>query len=253
MTGRALDYDRTSIPDGYDRARDHGPQYLDLWMRTVAAVMPRERIRSILDLGCGTGRFSYSLAESFGATVIAIDPSSRMLAKACAKRGTRSVHPIAARGENVPLPAASIDLVFISMVFHHFSAPAQAAGECRRVLRGHGRVFLRGGSSDRIASYPYVPFFPESLPLLAEMLPSCARTREPFERAGFRTIMQELLVQQIAATHAEYADKLEAGGDSVLARLSASDFAAGVDRLRAHARRVDPEPVTEPIDYFVFG
>ncbi|MES2176744.1 MAG: hypothetical protein V4550_02675 [Gemmatimonadota bacterium] len=50
------DYDRTDIPTGYDRARDHGPEVLDLWMRTIAAHVEGRSITRILDLGCGTGR-----------------------------------------------------------------------------------------------------------------------------------------------------------------------------------------------------
>ena len=30
-------YDSTTLPAGYDRARDHGPENLALWMRAVAA------------------------------------------------------------------------------------------------------------------------------------------------------------------------------------------------------------------------
>jgi hypothetical protein len=77
--------------------------------------------------------------------------------------------------------------------------------------------------------------------------------RAVFEGAGFDTLRQDLLEQRVAATHSEYADKLEAGGDSVLARLDGADFQAGLARLRAHASRIDPQPVTELIDWFAFG
>ena len=32
---RPMDYDATAVPLGYDRGRTHGPEMLDLWMRTV--------------------------------------------------------------------------------------------------------------------------------------------------------------------------------------------------------------------------
>ena len=254
MEQSPLDYDTTNIAAVYDRARDHGPAVRNLWMRAVEAeTRGRGEIDSILDLGCGTGRFSRALSDHFGARVLAIDPSTTMLAEARSKQDTPQVRHALARGEEVPLDDGSIDLIFMSMVFHHFSNPAQVAGECRRVLRPKGIAFMRAGVTDRIDSYPYVPFFPASIPLLYRILPSCAYIREVFEKAGFRCVTQEILVQEIAATHGEYCDKLEAGGDSVLARLSEDEFLTGIAKLRALCADVDPEPVVEPIDYFAFG
>ena len=80
-----MDYDLTDIPEGYDRGRDHGPEFLDLWMNKIESHLDGRRITEILDLGCGTGRFSEGLAVKFDATVIGIDPSRKMLERARAK------------------------------------------------------------------------------------------------------------------------------------------------------------------------
>jgi ubiquinone/menaquinone biosynthesis C-methylase UbiE len=52
-----MDYDATDIASTYDRGRDHGPEFLDLWMNVVASHVRDQRTKTILDLGCGTGRF----------------------------------------------------------------------------------------------------------------------------------------------------------------------------------------------------
>src|SRR5436190_22356440 len=72
-----MDYDATEIPAGYDRGRDHGPEVLDLWMNAIASHLGGQSINTILDLGCGTGRFSEALAIRFDAEVIGIDPSKK--------------------------------------------------------------------------------------------------------------------------------------------------------------------------------
>jgi hypothetical protein len=113
-------------------------------------------------------------------------------------------------------------------------------------------VLLRAGTSDRISEYPYVPFFPEAVPLLKSRLPSVGFMRGTFESAGFQTAATELVVQTIAPTFLAYADKLAAGGDSILASLSQDALDAGMSALRAHANAVDPLPVSEPIDFLVF-
>ena len=156
------DYDLTDIPAGYDRARNHGPEVLDLWMRTVADHVESGSVRRILDLGCGTGRFSEALAARFDADVIGLDPSFKMLQVAREKQRDARVHYELGRAEAIPLPPRSIDMVFISMSLHHFTDPSVAAHECRRVLTDAGTVVIRTATRDQIPSYPYVPFFASS-------------------------------------------------------------------------------------------
>src|SRR5260370_22160546 len=234
-----MDYDATDIPVTYDRGRDHGPEVLNLWMDVVSSSVKDRQIKTILDLGCGTGRFSEALAVRFRAEVIGIDPSEKMLEQARNKRRDHRVRHVRGRGESIPLPDNSVDLIFMSMSFHHFDDPNRAARECRQVLRDGAIAFLRAGTRERIPSYPYVDFFPESLPILEECLPATAFVREVFGAAGFRTVKFEVITQEIARSYSAYAEKLSAGADSVLARLSQSEFAAGMEALRSHAARVN--------------
>lgn len=253
-----MDYDATDIAVTYDRGRDHGPEFLKLWMGVISSHVKDQRIQTILDLGCGTGRFSEALANHFNAAVIAVDPSNKMLDQARSKQHDRRIRYEPGRGETIPLPSNSVDLIFMSMIFHHLEDPKLVAEECRRVVRGDrdkrygGTVFLRAGTRERISSYPYVDFFPESRPILEEVLSTSSLMREVFESAGFRTTAQELVTQEIAPSYAVYAEKLAAGADSVLARLSRSDFESGMRALRARAAHGDDEAVFEPIDVFVF-
>lgn len=153
-----MNYDLTKIPAAYDRCRDHGPEVLNLWMNAIQARLEREPISRILDLGCGTGRFSESLAIRFDAEVIGVDPSIKMLDIARRKAHDGRVQYMQGAAEAIPLPSSSVDMIFISMSFHHFRDTRLAAHECRRVLSENGRVFLRAGSREEIPSYPYVPF-----------------------------------------------------------------------------------------------
>ncbi|MCA1634120.1 MAG: class I SAM-dependent methyltransferase [Acidobacteria bacterium] len=247
-----MDYDTTDIPAAYDRGRDHGPEVLRLWTDVVSSYVGGRRIDTVLDLGCGTGRFSEALAARFDAEVVGVDPSKKMLDQARRKRRDRRVRYELGGGEAIPLPDDSVDLIFMSMIFHHFDNPTLAARECRRALRDGGTAFLRAGTRERISSYPYVEFFPASRPLLEECLPTGAFMREVFESAGFSTVASDVVVQVIAPGYAAYAEKLSAGADSVLARLARSDFEEGIEAMRSHAARVGGRAVCEPIDIFVF-
>ncbi len=247
-----MDYDSTDIPDGYDRGRDHGPEVLQLWMNVVASAVATQRLNTILDLGCGTGRCAESLAASFDAEVVGVDPSKKMLDQAQRKLRDKRVRYQLGAGEAIPLPDNSVDLIYMSMCFHHFKDPLLAARECRRVLRDGAIALLRTGTRDRIPAYPYVEFFPQALPIMEDRLPTCAYIRDVFEAAGFSTVSTDIVVQTISPDVLTYVDKLSAGADSVLAQLSASDFQAGIDALRNYATRIANEPVREPIDVLVF-
>jgi SAM-dependent methyltransferase len=247
-----MDYDATAIAAVYDRGRSHGPEVLKLWMDILAGYLGERRIKTILDLGCGTGRFADALASRFAATVIGIDPSKKMLEQARGKRTHGTIRYVCSSAEVVPLAASSVDLIFMSMVFHHFSSPGAVARECRRVLSDRAIVFLRAATLEQIPAYPYVEFIPGTKPLLYKRLNAKHHIVQTFEEAGFSTIATDVVVQQIAPTYQAYADKLEAGGDSILASLPQTELDDGLQALRRYAARVDPRPVTEPIDTFVF-
>jgi ubiquinone/menaquinone biosynthesis C-methylase UbiE len=248
------DYDQTEIPAGYDRARDHGPEVLDLWMNAIATHLSGHSVTRILDLGCGTGRFSEALAARFNAEVVGLDPSLKMLHLAREKQRDGRVQYQHGHAETIPLPSASVDLIFMSMSLHHFSDPIGAARECRRILRPNGRVVIRTATREQITSYPYLPFFAASRPIMEQVLPSSAEIRDTFSAAGLHTIASLIITQTIAPDWAVYAEKLAAGGDSVLAQLSRHDFDNGLAAARRHAATADGrQPVVEPIDLFVLG
>lgn len=247
--GYVVDYDRTDIPASYDRGHDHGAAVLDQWMRAIASHVETASVHRILDLACGTGRFAPSLSAHFDADVFGLDPSLKMLQQAQHKRNTR-VGLAAGYAEALPLRSQSIDLIFISMAFHHFEAPAVVARECARVLRPTGRVVVRTISADRISDYPYLPFFPGTTALLERRLPSRSAMRAAFEAAALRTVAADVVIQEIARDYAEYADKLSAGADTTLNSLSREQFNAGLAAMRA--KRTDTA-ITEPIDVLVFA
>jgi ubiquinone/menaquinone biosynthesis C-methylase UbiE len=247
-----MDYDKTSMPANYDAGRSYAPAVLAYWLNVVSRHTTGAAIADILDLGCGTGRYSEGLASHFGARVIAIDPSEKMLAVARMKAGG-SVRYERAQAEKLPIASASIDMIFISMALHHFGDAQQALRECGRVLRPAGLICLRAGTSEQIENYPYLPYFPSSREIIERMLQSKGEIETLFEHAGFRLTGYELVSSQTAASWSEYADKVSYRADSILTQLSDPEFAAGLEALRAHAStRYDGQPVVEPVDFFVF-
>jgi SAM-dependent methyltransferase len=118
-----------SVATDYDRYRPPPPpQALD-WLIPPGA-------QAILDLAAGTGVVTRELIGR-AARVIAVEPDERMRAVLAA--GCPEAEVLAGRGEDIPLPAASVDAVVISAAWHWLD-PALAVPEITRVLRPGGRL-----------------------------------------------------------------------------------------------------------------
>jgi SAM-dependent methyltransferase len=107
-----------------------------------AALRPGERV---LDLGTGTGAVALRAAPLVlpGGTVLAVDPSPEMLARARQRgvaHGFTHLSFREGRGEAIPSEDASIDVVLASLSLMYAIDRAAVAREIGRVLRPGGRL-----------------------------------------------------------------------------------------------------------------
>jgi len=126
-----MDYDQSGIATTYDEARALTPARRRRWQRLLSAHVDRTAISLVVDLGCGTGRFSEMLAAELGARVIGLDPSEKMINQARLKTATSPVVFGRASAHELPLMDGCVDLVFMSQIYHHLPDPAAVARECR--------------------------------------------------------------------------------------------------------------------------
>ncbi|MCE9521859.1 MAG: class I SAM-dependent methyltransferase [Alphaproteobacteria bacterium] len=244
-----MDYDKTDMPAVYDLGRNPPDGVLDMWLGRIATAAQGLEISTIVDLGCGTGRFSEPLAARFGANVIGVDPSAKMLSVAKSKSVSARVTFVEGSGENIPCPDASADLIFISMAFHHFRSRMSVANECHRVLRAGGLLCLRNGTRD--GTSPYERYFPNYRRTL-DALPSAEEITETFAPSGFQQLQHQLVAHMMARNLDDLAEKAAFRADSTLVRLTQEDFDSGLATLRTtpDARN---EPAMIDIDFFVFA
>jgi ubiquinone/menaquinone biosynthesis C-methylase UbiE len=247
-----MDYDATEIAQSYDKGRAVTPQALQQWHAFLTTHIEPSAISLVIDLGCGTGRFSGLLAAHFAARVVAIEPSQKMLDQAHRKLANGNVMLQRAAAEALPLADGCADLVFMSMVYHHLASPRLVAEECWRVLRRGGQVCIRNGT--RESDFPHRHFFPAIRPLIDSELPSRNDVAATFVATGFTPTAHEIVTQVIAPDWTSFAEKSATRADSFLARISDRDFARGMAALRTHRALVGADdPVAEEIDWFVFA
>ncbi len=114
-----MDYDTTNVPSTYDAGRELSATEKREALRSFAAGISNANIAEIVDLGCGTGRFSEALADTFDANVTGVEPSAKMIAQAHAKYSDERLSFRSGSGEAIPLDAQTSDMIFMSMILHH--------------------------------------------------------------------------------------------------------------------------------------
>ena len=248
-----MDYDRTPLPEVYRGARTLPPEAMDVWGRAIRAMLPApSAVERVVDLGCGTARFTRLLAEVLHAPVVGVEPSLRMLGER-EIRDPRLARFVAATAEAIPLADASIDLVFVSMVYHHLR-PDAALAEVRRVLRPGGHVMIRTPTRESLGDFTFFTFFPEALAIDQARMPSREELVETCGAAGFARERHERVRQPFAADHADYYRKISLRGLSSLQLMSDDAFARGLRDFAVYCRSAERhEPIYEVVDLFLFS
>ena len=154
----------------------------------IRAALADKPIRSLLDLGTGTGR----MLELFGPDIergLGLDLSLDMLALARARLDRAGLRHCSVRHGDIydlALPRDSFDVVIIHQVMHFLDDSARAIAEAARVLRPGGRLLV-------------VDFAPHNLEFLREehahrRLGFAAETvTQWLEAAGLDVLRQETL------------------------------------------------------------
>lgn len=137
-------YQSDAVAEDYDRHRFTTParqrRNLREWNTTLRALQRAAGTRVVLDLPCGTGRFTGNLALA-GYEVIAADISVPMMRQAAAKPELAHDNVIGfvqADAEHIPLGTGSVDCVMSIRFMHHIDPQTR-----RRILREMGRVSRR--------------------------------------------------------------------------------------------------------------
>ena len=137
-------------------ANQMGPRAYERWrasrLGSVTEALEQRRIlaligpvegRRILDLGCGDGLLTSTLAER-GARAIGVDVDRAMLQAASARsaRGQHRPRFVEGRIEQLPFPDGSFDVVVVVTVLCLVADRAGAVREAARVLRPGGRLVI---------------------------------------------------------------------------------------------------------------
>jgi ubiquinone/menaquinone biosynthesis C-methylase UbiE len=247
-----MQYDSTAVPELYHRSRALTSTDVDRWVSLVQEVFPRAGSGLLIDLGCGTGRFTAPLAERLGVSVIGVDPSQKMLQEAAHHICSPHIAYREGSAEAIPLGVSVAALIFMSNAIHHVASLDQALREMRRVLQPQGIVFVRNYSLENLASLYYLQFFPEAMQISRTMLWPRSTLVAHFTARGFAHLTEGTMQQEASPEVEAYLRKIESRVYSDLALISDEAFGRGIVRMKEASTSLGSGPILEEVDYFVF-
>ena len=148
-------FERVAVVYESLRTTDEAP------VRAIGQFLPDRPVTG-LDIGCGTGRYTRLLRGLLpdGSLLAAADVSAAMLAqlRAASRGHAPGVVPLLAAAEELPLRAASLDLVTAFNCVHHFDLGFLAAAA--RVLQPGGQLFIYTRTPQQNARTIWGRYFP---------------------------------------------------------------------------------------------
>lgn len=250
---KKVDYDERQHLT-YERGRALAPEVIARWMDVFARHAGDRRPLAVADVGSGTGRFTPSLAGTFGGPVYGIEPSARMRAIAEESPHGPAVTYLAGGAEQIPLPDRSCDVVLLFLSFHHVTDRPGAAREIARVLRPGGRVLLRTSFGDRLPGKPWHHYFPRARAVEQAMFPTLGEVVDVFAAAGLARVAFEQVPERLADSMADYVARLRYRASSTFEHLTDAEIAAGFAAIQAAADNdAAPGPIEAESDLLVLA
>ena len=144
-----------------------GDQYFDIVSPNIYSG------KSVLDVGCGTGRWSKYLASKVH-ILEAIDPSDAVISAAKLLQNEKNIRISKASVNGIPFPDNSFDFVFSLGVLHHIPDTQNAMYECVKKVKsgGYFLVYLYYNFDNRGKVYKLLFFASNLIRRVICLLPS---------------------------------------------------------------------------------
>jgi SAM-dependent methyltransferase len=234
------DYNR--IAQSYDEGRFLSEQNINLWIGIISKYAKAAEGARLLDLGCGTGRFSIPIAEKLRYRVTGVDSSIEMLDKARQKDKNRIVNWEARDAQYLNFADASFDVVFMSHLLHHCDNPRKVINDCWRILSERGAILIRYGAIEQIRDDVEHTFFPETLVIDEARVFTVRKTENLLKEAGFSNIVSEEITQRTYDTSTDHLKAVTVKSTSVLTMIPPEAFTKGISRLQKHINKDPDDP-----------
>lgn len=247
MSTEKADY--SSISQVYDDARPSDAPHLAWWFAKIAGVGRLGPGKRLIDLGCGTGRWTIPLAERTGCEAVGVDSSKEMLTKAREKDREGRVTWLLGDVERLEVDPESFDCALMSLMMHHLEDHQAAFRRVFAALRPGGALLIRQGTLVQILRDAVHRFFPEAVAIDRRRTPFRSEVEWWLQEAGFDPVEAEEFKQTSYPSNERFLKEMRLRVCSVLRLMPDEAFEAGLRRLTRHVR-IHPEDSSLRQDLF---
>lgn len=247
-----MKYDNTDIHLRYNEARKLPDDTITLWLDNILKYVSPETIKTIVDLGCGTGRFLNTLIDHFSATIYGLDPSVKMVSKAKEDINTLRVMFIQSTAEYLCFADDSVDLVFLSQTYHHFQDKNKVISEINRVLRKNAFLCIRNSTIENLDTCLYLKFFPGAYKDNHTLLPSRQEIKNLLRGHDLAMVGHSVIHYKVANNLEGCYEKTKLRAVTDLIVLPDDEFNEGIKKFEKYCEESESrEPVFEEMDLFI--
>ena len=234
--------DYQKISEFYDKGRSLSEQNMDLWLELITKYSGAREGSRVLDLGCGTGRFTIPMAIKLNYVMTGVDSFAEMLAKAKEKDSKGVIRWDCLDAQNLMYDDSSFDVVFLSHLLHHVDSPEKVISECRRVLTDSGVILIRYGPIEYILGDVEHTFFPETLDIDEPRTPSVGTVEKWLRNAGFSGIITEEIVQKTYESGEAHLQAITIKATSVMTMITEEAHEKGLRKLSEYIKKNPDDP-----------
>jgi ubiquinone/menaquinone biosynthesis C-methylase UbiE len=201
-------------------------------------------IQSVIEIGCGTGRWLAGIAHHFPeAHLYGLDYSRGMLTEAQGR--SESPELIRGKASQLPLKAGSFDLVFCVNALHHFDDPQEFVAQAQELLEAGGTLAIIGQvPHDRRNRWYIYDYFENIYETDLQRFPTWAAVMDWMVIAGFHQIHWEP-VEWISDDKIGWSvledPFLQKHATSQLALLDDKAYAAGIEKIKTALKSAETQ------------
>lgn len=218
----------------YDMYRGVDTQVLEYLSRQMKA-RASGRDQALLDIGCGTGRYSIQLAENYDLQLTGVDVSEKMLNQAREKHpsGVWLLKPI----EEAVFSDEPFDFILMSYVIHHLKDYPKTLSDCHRYLRPGGALFIVTDSHEQFHDSYFHQLVPRILEIDLNRFPEIDTLCDTLTRMGFKVNLTELSKRRTVSSRRDVEDIVEKTRRryvSTLTYLTDDELETGAQRVEEY-------------------
>lgn len=166
------------IGQGYNLTRCADPALVE----QIATLLEIDPQCHYLDLACGTGNYTVSLADR-GGIWTGIDHSTVMIQEASSRSAQIAWH--ISDAEQIPFENESFDGAIIILALHHFADLVRVFHEMARILKSGSPIVLFTSTAEQMKNYWLNHYFPEMMQRSILQMPTLTHTLNCLEQGGF--------------------------------------------------------------------